>query len=167
MSEPKSRRIPHQIWFAAVAVLMAGMWVVLAVWLPYYREQVVIREIKRVGGDVTTYSDSPALYDKRPEWIKSGPEWFQEIVEDGWLAWFDSVWLVNLNRTTVSDEGLKRLSGLTKLTTLHLNDTQVSDEGLKPLSGLTNLTKLVLSNTQSSDKGSKHLSRRYCRKLCS
>ncbi len=34
MSKPKSRRIPHPIWFAVVAVLMVVLWVVLAVWLP-------------------------------------------------------------------------------------------------------------------------------------
>ena len=41
MSKPKTRRIPHPIWFAVAAVLMVGLWVFLAVWLPDQKEQVV------------------------------------------------------------------------------------------------------------------------------
>ena len=34
MTKPKSRRIPKLLWFAVAAVLMVGLWVFLAVWIP-------------------------------------------------------------------------------------------------------------------------------------
>lgn len=122
MSEPKSRRIPHPIWFAVVAVLMVALWVFLSVWLPYHREQIAIREIERVGGKVRTIWDGP-------EWIEAGPEWMQEIVADGWLSWFDRVMSVDLQNTQVTDEGLKHLSGMTNLTELYLSDTRSATMG--------------------------------------
>ena len=105
MAKPKSRRIPHPIWFGVAAVLMVVLWVYLAVWLPYHKEQIVIREIERLGGEVETVWDGP-------EWIMGNPEWLQKIVDDGWLSWFDRVCSVELSDTAVSDQGLKHLSGL-------------------------------------------------------
>ena len=151
MSEPKSRRIPHPIWFAVAAVLMVVLWVVVYVWLPYHREQVVIREIERLGGEVLTHRYGP-------EQIKADPEWLQEIVDDGWLSWFDRVWYVVLNETSISDEGLRHLTVLKNLAWLYLYDTQISDEGMKHISGLSNLEILYLGNTRVSDEGLKHLS---------
>ena len=50
MSKPESRRIPKLLWFAAAAVLMVVLWVFLAVWLPYHREQVVISSRELANG---------------------------------------------------------------------------------------------------------------------
>jgi len=148
MSEPKSLRIPHPIWFAAAAVPMVVLWFMLAVWLPYHREQVVIREIERLGGEVETAWDGPA-------WIVAGPGWIQEKIDDGWFCRVRSVHLMG---TAISDQELKHLSGLTNLEQLFLSYTQISDKGLKHLSGLTNLSWLWLTNTHVSDEGLKHLS---------
>ena len=155
MSKQKSSRIPHPIWFGILAVLMVVLWVYLAVLLPYHREQIVTREIERLGGEVYTNWSGP-------EWVWDGPEWLQKIVGDGWLSWFDRVVYVDLAETAINDEGLKylnkHLKGLMRLIGLRLNDTQVGDDGLKHLiSGLTNLRQLNVSNTLVSDKGLKHL----------
>jgi hypothetical protein len=153
MPEPKSRRIPHPIWFGILALLMVLLAVFLPVWLPYHREQVVIREIERLGGKVEV-----ELYE--PQWWWDAPEWLQEIVADGWLSWFDEVVYVyvHLGNTQINDEGLKHLSGLTYIQSLRLDNTQVSDEGMKHISGLINLRDLILDNTQVANEGLKHLS---------
>ena len=152
MPEPKSRRIPYPIWFALAAMLMLVLWIIVAVRLRYHREQVAVRELERLGlkGVVFTYWSGP-------EWIY-GPEWMQEKVDDGWLSWFDRVNGFDFSYPVFTDEGLKHLSGLTKLTHLELYNAQVSDDGLKHLSGLTNLKGLGLTNTQVSDEGLKYLS---------
>ena len=150
MPESKSRRIPKPFWFGVAAVVMAVLAVFLQVWLPYHREQVVIREIERLGGDVLTIWDGP-------KWTERGPEWIQEIVDDGWLSWFERAYSVWISETAISDEVLRHLSGLTKLDTLSLQNTQVSDEELKHLRGLTNLQFLYLDNTQIGDEGLKSL----------
>jgi len=67
-------------------------------------------------------------------------------------------WLF-LNRTQVTDEGLRHLSGLTQLKWLLLYQTKVTDEGLRHLSGLTQLTELGLYFTpEVTNKGLRHLS---------
>jgi Leucine-rich repeat (LRR) protein len=153
MSKPKSRRIPHPIWFGVAAVLMVTLWVVLAVWLPYHKEQVVVRELEEMGGVVFTYWSGP-------EWIEFGPEWLSIRTYDGSLSWFDRVNGVGLSKTAITDEGLKHLSVLINIDTLNLENTQISDAGLKHLSDLTNLDQLLLgNNTQVTDEGIKELQR--------
>jgi hypothetical protein len=102
MSEPKSRRIPHPIWFGIPAVLMVALWVYLSVWLPYHREQVAVRELERMGGVVYTYWSGP-------EWVQFGPGWMLEIVNAGWLSWFDRVDGFVFTHSAITDEGLKHL----------------------------------------------------------
>jgi uncharacterized membrane protein len=150
MSEPKSRRIPKPFWFAIPAVLMLVLAVFLAVWLPYQREQVAVLEIERLGWTTSTRWDGP-------EWMRSGPGWIQEIIEFGWLSWFNRVYRVRLPETATSNQGLKHLSDLSNLESLYLDNARVSDDGLKYLSNLSNLHNLSLTNTQVSDEGLKHL----------
>jgi len=57
----------------------------------------------------------------------------------------------------VTDEGLKRLAGLTNLTSLSLGSTQVTDAGMKELDGLSNIRTLILVFTQVTDAGLKEL----------
>ena len=170
MSEdkPKQFPIPRPAVLVPVALVLVVIALWLSVWMPYHREQVVIREIERLGGSVG--------YDR------GGPDWLRDLVGDEWMVGFDRVeyvrfrdgpitddglknlgGLTNLTRfelsyTQVGDDGLKHLSGLTNLKGLWLNGTQVTDDGLKCLSGLTNLQVLGLNNTQVTDDGLKHLS---------
>ena len=55
--------------------------------------------------------------------------------------------------TTLGDEGLSKLKGLTALRYLRLDGTKVTDAGLVHLQGLTNLQDLYLGGTQISDAG--------------
>ena len=60
---------------------------------------------------------------------------------------------LSLYDTQISDTGLVRLKGLTKLTNLYLNHTLVTDAGHVHIKGLTNLEKLELRQTQVTDAG--------------
>ena len=140
MREPKRRfRIPNPTVLLAVGLVLVVIAVGLSVWVPYHREQVAIREIKRLGGSVGTE--------------KGGPDWLRGLVGDEWMVGFDRVGGVTFFDEPISDDNLKYLSGLTKLENLILHYTQVSDDGLKQLSGLTRLKLLWLKGTQVSDTG--------------
>ena len=64
---------------------------------------------------------------------------------------------VNLNRTQVTDSGLKKLVGLKQLQTLQLGRTRVTDAGLKEMSALKQLQTLYLGSTKVTDAGLKEL----------
>jgi hypothetical protein len=65
-------------------------------------------------------------------------------------------WL-NLAGTAVSDEGLRHVGRLTRLTELRLENTAVTDAGLPYLSGLKHLEYLNLYGTNVTDAGLEHL----------
>ena len=58
---------------------------------------------------------------------------------------------LNLNGTTISDEGLRHLSGLTSLRHLHLWQTRVTNDGLDHLKDMQELRTLNLSATKIGD----------------
>ncbi len=146
MNEPKRRfPIPHPGVLLAVALVLVVIAVGLSVWMPYHREQVAIRELRRLGGWVGT--------------DEGGPDWLRGLVGDEWMVGFDRVTAVTFYDEPISDDNLKHLSGLTNLQSVYLVNTQVSDDGVKHLSGLTNLRVLWFVNTQISDHGVKHLSK--------
>src|SRR5439155_954434 len=61
---------------------------------------------------------------------------------------------LELNRSDVTDAGLKNLAGLGKLSMLGLRGARgVTDAGLKELSGLKNLAALHLRGTRLTDAG--------------
>jgi internalin A len=64
---------------------------------------------------------------------------------------------VNLQNKKMTDEDLKELATLTKLTNLNLTGTQVTDVGLKEIAQLTKLTDLNLTLTKVTDAGIKEL----------
>ncbi len=61
------------------------------------------------------------------------------------LAW------LYLNKTQITNDGLKSLAGLKQLRRLHMANTQITDEGLKHLTGLENLETLNIYGTQVTD----------------
>ena len=62
------------------------------------------------------------------------------------------VWL-NLANTSVTDNGLKALTGLKNLRRLHLEKTGIGDDGLASIKGLGELQYLNLYGTKVTDKG--------------
>jgi internalin A len=57
----------------------------------------------------------------------------------------------------ITDEGLADLAGFAQLSTVDLSDSQITDSGLERLKTLKNLERLKLSNTAVTDLGAKHL----------
>ncbi len=141
MNEPKRRfPIPHPGVLLVVALVLVVIAVGLSVWVPYQREQAAVREIRRLGGSVSTQ--------------RGGPEWLRGLVGDRWMVSFGSVWYVSFEPgTSISDDELKHLSGLTKLQWLSLDGTLISDAELKHLSRLTKLKTLRLEGTQVTNEG--------------
>lgn len=62
------------------------------------------------------------------------------------LAW------LYMNKTGITDEGMKHLAGLTQLRRLHLANTAITDAGVEHLAGLENLETLNLYGTQVTSK---------------
>ena len=63
----------------------------------------------------------------------------------------------HLSDQKITDETLKTLAGLTKVTALNLRGTDVTSAGLAQLKGLKGLTHLHLEKTKVNDEGLKHL----------
>lgn len=64
---------------------------------------------------------------------------------------------LDLRKTKVMDEGLKKLGGLKKLRFLALDDTHITDDGLKTLADFPALFELWLNRTRVTDGGLKTL----------
>ncbi len=62
-----------------------------------------------------------------------------------------------LSGTRITDDGLKHLTGLTKLEQLYLVETDITDAGLVHLRGLSSLKKLYLTETRVTKDGVKNL----------
>jgi RNA polymerase sigma factor (sigma-70 family) len=60
---------------------------------------------------------------------------------------------LQIDSTSVTDDGLDHLKGLTELRTLVLGQTQIDDNGLTRLSGMTHLADLGLYNSRVTDAG--------------
>jgi hypothetical protein len=62
-----------------------------------------------------------------------------------------------LNSTSLSDNGVKSLSGLEKLEVLDLGDTNVSDASVAIVGKMQTLRKLNVSETRMTEKGVQQL----------
>lgn len=60
---------------------------------------------------------------------------------------------LDLSQTAVTDDGLKQLAGLTRLTTLWLTGTSIGDAGLRHLTPLKTLESLALNQTRVTAAG--------------
>src|ERR1051325_10268438 len=124
------RRIPVSLKaFAAVLVLLG----VACLWLVArgYRQMVAIREIERAGGAADTTSGDN--------------EWLRAHLGDEWTRMFDEVREVYLRDTKATDDTLYYVGRLHSLKKLFLGNTSVTDAGVARLKGLTKLDQLDLS----------------------
>ncbi|HBL47703.1 MAG TPA: hypothetical protein DDZ90_30385, partial [Planctomycetaceae bacterium] len=112
MLKPKSHRVSKPLWFGILAVVMMMLWVFLAVWFPYHREQVAIREIEKLGGEVQTFKFGPV----------SSVHFYKRPISDEDLKHLK-----------------KHFIGLPNLTSLSVVNRRVSDDGIKYLNSLSNL----------------------------
>ena len=85
---------------------------------------------------------------------------YQRLVDDSTLARIakrGSLTRLYLRGTGITDDGLKHLTGLTKLEKLDLVETGITDAGLVHLSGLLSLKKLYLTETRVTKDGVRNL----------
>jgi hypothetical protein len=68
----------------------------------------------------------------------------------------ETLW-IEATRSTLTDIGLRHLSGITQLRSLTLTWSHVTDAGLECVSGLTGLEELYLGRTMTGDAGLVHL----------
>ena len=80
-----------------------------------------------------------------------GPVWLPDIVVH-W-RWFCRPSHIYLEETSVEDQDLGSLGGMTQITHIDLTDTRISDDGLAKLTNLPKLEKLILTGTQVTDAG--------------
>jgi len=164
---------------AVLALVVGALWILLSIWLPYDREQPIIRNIERLERNGKWVPGG----NRGHELTRGGPDWLRRLVGYERMKVFDrvnavhldgstigdsdlddlklkelaSLKLLSLNDTGVGDAGLAHLSGLTSLRILHLNKTQITDAGLAHLKGIPNLEELDIRETQVTDAGLLHL----------
>lgn len=136
-----------RLWIPASLRLLFVIGVVAftAVSLRAYRNASAIREIERLGGEVSSRSRAP--------------EWLQSRIHDERMKLFDEVVRVNLGYAPVTDACLAHVEGFSSLEGLWLDGTRVTDAGLVHLEGLRNLEALGLDHARVGDAGLAHLSR--------
>lgn len=147
----------------ALLVIASTFWIAFGVWLPWHREQAVIRQIERWGGHVATEACVPS-------WCEfflgeSPAQIFQRVVEvhliGGEIQNDDLRILQSLRRldvldvssTEIDDAGCARLAQFERLEQLYIDMTPVSDDGMKHLSKLKTLHVLYIHGTKVSNRG--------------
>jgi hypothetical protein len=119
------------------------------------QQREAVAEIVKLGGGV--YYDwqcdqniyVPDFYATMPT-----PQWLRSLLGDDL---FQSVGVVGLTGTQVTDAGLEHLKRLGQLQLLYIGHTQVTDAGLEHLKGLSQLKQLSLGGTKVTKSGIKKL----------
>jgi len=116
MTESPQPRTPLWSLLLLATILLAVGLVGQSVWWPYYREQQVILEIRKFGGNVATET--------------GGPEWLRWLVGEDRLKKvkvFERVSVVALGSKEITDVEIAHLSELTNLRSLQIYHTPVTD----------------------------------------
>ena len=159
--------LPRPLWIGVAAVVLIVASVGLGTFVPYYRQQVALREIERLGG----------IMKIEP----GGPEWLRQRLGNERMKVFDKIetiafrpdietlftrvknprnWLehggaflepVLGTRHTIDDGSLACVKDLPNVNRLSLNYTNVGDAGMEHVCRLRNLTRLDLDGTDVSD----------------
>jgi len=163
---PRPRRwAPLSLRLFAAILCAVGAWTGIRA----YRQHAAIREIERLGGMVVTREVGPAwlrawVGDNRMRLLEDVVAVQLDLcstVTDGDLAQLRAFpWLEDLVLTgdsSLTDAGLRHLSGLTNLRALNLESTAITDAGLAELNRLTALEHLSLMGTGVTDAGTGQL----------
>jgi len=171
---PRPRRwIPLSLKLFAAILMLLGVASVLLVWACYLesqerqREQGLVQQIEHWGGSVARVTGGSWLRQFARQDSLINVTHFERIsfirldgtaTKDADLALLrrsrlTSLEGVSLDRTAVSDAGLRHLGNLTNLRYVNLSRTAVTDAGLAHLSGSTNLQELFLDGTAVTDAG--------------
>src|SRR6516162_7970557 len=158
-----SFRIPHPGWWLLGGAILGVVVLLLRIGVPYWRQDLLIKEVKRLGGSVTTHPRGPA-------WLRNlvgdeAMQGFDEVrglslagtpIDDAWLAQlrrFPEIEALSLNSTVVGDSGMAHLAGVRRLRELDLFGTRVGDAGLERLKHLPELRHIAAGYTNVTDAG--------------
>ena len=197
----KRRRFALSLRAYMVVVLVVGTWIS---WVGYKtRVQMhAVERIRKAGGAVSYDWEWRGIAPLRPseppvpQWMidKFGPDFFgyialvalpiEDLVSDDLItevARFDRLEYLAISAKSVTDAGLARLQGLTRLKTLWLHNSGITGDGLRHvakmrdlenlsfpqgsvkdadlayLAGLTKLKEIELTGNQITDAGLVHL----------
>jgi len=115
-----------------------------------------IEKVEQLGGRVTPLATGNPLLEV--DYLVARNETTDEKIA-GIGAIRDNLAHLELDNTQITDEALKYVSDLPRLTRLNLNNTKVTDAGIKHLTSLENLTYLNLYGTEVGDGAVKDLAK--------
>ncbi len=140
-------------WFWGLSVVAICL-VIILVAMPFVQNYRTIQQLKSLNADITNTEPGILLGTLPSSW----QTWLRNKFGKDCLLPFETITGVDFDRdTSVCDDDLSCLKGLTKLNSLRLLGTQVSDAGLVHLKGLTRLKSLELGSYQVGDAGLVHL----------
>jgi hypothetical protein len=165
MSEKRSKRRWYQ--FSLRTLLLAVLVISLPLsWLAAKlerarREKEVVEAIERIGGGTIPHSFFAATEEMANSDSSSWKPWEWKLRSWRWelrqSALFDTIEVVRLEHTAVTDADLRHLKGLRSPSYLDLTNTQITDAGLVHLEGLNSLVWISLRETQVTSEGVKKL----------
>jgi len=117
--------------------------------------EAAISRIKELGGHARVNERSGAPPESDAQFIK------QDILPRhlNYLRSLPNLTHLDLDYTTVGDEGMSYVGKLTDLEWLDVEDTGVTDDGLRRLHLLQSLTKIIVDGNDVTDAGLMHLSK--------
>ena len=130
---PKARpRFPALFWLVLSSLAFSSATVGLMVWLPRLQRQRAIEEIDRLGGVVYT----------RP----SSAHWGERILDEICGQSEQRVVFVDLTTAMVNDETMEIFASFPDVRLIMIGGEQLTDDGLRKLKGNTRLQRLTLVN---------------------
>ena len=138
-------RVPHPQSLFLLTIVLVFFGLGLRFGYPIYRQQLAIREVRRLGGSVLV----------RLKW----PEWLRDRLPDAGHQVLGRVRDVNLGTSEVTDADLALLREFPTVERLALCRSRVTDAGLLQLSGLDQLDTLMLDRTDVTVAGLENLRR--------
>src|SRR5436190_4272262 len=132
-------RLPHPFWVFLLSLALVASAIAIPLAVSVHRERAAIPLIVALGGDVRQRT--------------RGPAWFRHLC-DNWLPGsLERVHHVNLSGAEFTDADLTSLECLGELEWLALNRSSLTNDGMRHLQGLSALEALRIENTQVGDIG--------------
>jgi Leucine-rich repeat (LRR) protein len=144
----------RSLFILTVAVAFPFSW--LAAEMKKAREQrATVDEIRTCGGLLSYDWELESVSWRRiPNATPPEPAWLRKLVGG---SFFESLAMISLDKTQLTDAELEHLTGLSQLRYMSLGGTKVTDAGLEYLGELRQLRDVSLNCTKVTDAGLEHL----------
>jgi hypothetical protein len=165
-SGAETLRSGRRFWGCFLAVVAIVSMLVLAIGLPIYRKHLFVQDVRQRGGWVNTDDSAPAWLKRmlgekriylaeRPFFVSlHQAEMGATDADLDQIVRFGTIERLDLSEQSgISDAGLAKISGLSRMQYLHLNGTTLTDDSAASLSRLAELRQLSLWRTRITDAG--------------